>query len=80
MVGLGFGEILGSLLYGKINDKFSVKITIAANVLGSIFAFSVMIIYAVRFEFNLAFGFLVTFAWGLQDSGMNNMIYSVLGF
>ena len=80
MVGLGIGEIVGSILYGRINDKYSLKVTIASNILGSIIAFCLLIIYAVKFEFNLAFGFPVTFTWGIQDSGLNNLIASVLGF
>ena len=80
MVGLGIGEVTGSILYGRINDKFSIKITIASNILGSIIAFCVLIIYAIKFEFNLAFSFPVTLAWGIQDSGLNNLINSVLGF
>ena len=80
MAGLGIGEIVGSILFGRINDKFPIKITIASNILGSIIAFCVLIIYAVKFEFNLAFSFPVTLTWGIQDGGLNNLIDSVLGF
>ena len=80
MVGLGVGEIVGSIIYGRISDKYSNKITIVANVVGSLIAFCLLIIYALQFEFSLVYGFAVTLAWGVQDSGINNLLNSVLGF
>ena len=49
MAGLGLGEIIGAILYGRINDKFPIKVTIAANILGSLIAFAVLIAYAVKY-------------------------------
>ena len=80
MAGLGVGEIIGSIVYGRINDKFPIGVTIVANVLGSLLAFAVLIAYAIKYDFNLALSFPVTLTWGLQDSGLNNLINSVLGF
>ena len=80
MVGLGIGEIAGSIIYGRIGDKYSSKITIAANVLGSLIAFSLLILFVLQFKFSLVYSFVVTLAWGIQDSGLNNLLNSVLGF
>jgi hypothetical protein len=45
-----------------------------------ILAFGVMIWYIWINKFTLYFAGAFNFFWGLQDSGLNNFIYCVLGF
>ena len=65
MVGLGAGEIIGALGFARILDKFSSRITIAANMLAVVLAFSLLLGYTFRYEYSLPFGFFMTFFWGI---------------
>lgn len=80
MVGLGFGEISGAMIFGKIGDSQSMKVTIAANMLSAFVGFSLLIAYTVHYKFTLVFGFFMTFFWGISDGGLNTLINSMLGF
>ena len=80
MVGLGVGEIVGAMLFGKIGDNFSMKVTIAANMFSVVCAFSITLGYIIRYRYSLPFGFFMTFFWGIQDGGLNTLINCILGF
>ena len=80
MVGLGVGEIVGAIVFGKIGDKFSMKITIAANMLAVVAGFSLLLGYIIRYRYSLPFAFFMTFFWGIQDGALNTLINCVLGF
>jgi predicted MFS family arabinose efflux permease len=80
MIGLGIGEISGSVMFGRIQDKTTVKIT-AASIL---VAFSVALFFLVFFnmfaEFKMWRAVLMTFSWGVFDSGNANFINCMCGF
>lgn len=80
LVGLGLGEILGSLLLGQIQDRYSNRITILTCLLLSSLAIGVTILFVRIFYFQLWFAILMCFAWGFQDGGMNCYISCLLGF
>ena len=80
MVGLGVGEISGAMIFGKIGDTQSMKITIAANMLSAVVGFSMLISYTIHYQFSLVFGFFMTFFWGISDGGLNTLINCMLGF
>ena len=80
MVGLGFGEILGALVFGKIGDKLSMKVLIATNMLSAVIAFSVALWYTTRYNFSLSMALPMTLIWGFSDGGLNTLVNCVLGF
>ena len=80
MVGLGAGEIVGAIVFGKIGDNFSMKVTIAANMFSVVAGFSLLLGYIIRYQYSLPFGFFMTFFWGIQDGALNTLINCVLGF
>jgi predicted MFS family arabinose efflux permease len=64
MISLGFGEIIGSLLMGKISDKWgyhtSLKILLGLTLVAFTLLFGIIAMNA----FNLL-TFVMTFVWGL---------------
>ncbi len=80
MIGLGVGEISGSILFGKIQDNFSVRITVMSILL----AFTVATFFLVFFNIFVAFkmwrALLMTFSWGVYDAGLSNFINCMCGF
>ena len=41
------------------------RVTIAANLVGAVVGFSLVLGYTLRYEYTLAFGFFMTFFWGI---------------
>lgn len=80
MLGLGTGEIIGSLAFGRITDKYSFKTTIAINAVAVAVAYTILIVYSAIYDFSFVLGTLMTFFWGVQDSGRYCFLNSVLGF
>ena len=80
MLGLGFGEILGSLLFGKITDKCKFKVTILLNILALSLGYAFLIAYTARYEFSFVLACTMTFFWGVQDAAVNCFLSSFLGF
>lgn len=80
MIGLGAGEISGALIFGRIQDKCSMRVTIGVNMLSAVAGFALVLGYTIRYEFSLPFAFFVTFFWGIQDGGLNTLINTILGF
>ena len=80
MVGLGAGEIVGAMVFGRIGDNFSMRILVAANMFSAVVGFSLLLGYTIRYQFSLPFAFVMTFFWGMQDGGLNTLINCVLGF
>lgn len=65
MIALGVGEILGSLVFGKITDKFTTKNTIKVNMLACIVGYAFIILYGAIYDFKYYLGILMTFSWGV---------------
>ena len=80
MLGIGVGEILGAIAFGRITDKLKYKSTVIINVTVLSLAFSILIIYAAIYSFSFSMACTMTFAWGCQDAGLNCLLYSFLGF
>ena len=80
MVGLGVGEIVGAMGFGKVQDNTSIKVQIAINMLSAVVGFGILMGFTIRYEFNLVFGFAMTFFWGISDGMLNTLINCVLGF
>ena len=80
MLGLGSGEILGSLLFGSIMDRLSYKQTIFINIITLSISFAIMIVYSVKLDFSYTLACIMSLSWGVQDAGINCLITSLLGF
>ena len=80
ILGLGAGEIIGSLIFGRITDKCSNNMTILLNVLATSIAYAALILYGAVYNFNWVLAILMTFTWGVQDAAVNCLISSLLGF
>ena len=65
MLGLGIGEIVGSLVFGRITDKCSTRVTVVSNVLALTFSYLSMIAYGVNYDFNVYLATLMTFTMGV---------------
>ena len=80
MAGLGLGEIVGSILYGQIQDKSSKLGSTLANLVGQVLAFAMLLIYVGVYKFSFGLALPLTFLWGVQDGGTNIVLNAMLGF
>lgn len=80
MVGLGVGEILGAIVFGRIGDKLSMRVLIATNMFSAVVAFSMTLWYVTKFKFSLAMAISMTVFWGFSDGGLNTFMNCILGF
>ena len=79
MIPLGIGQIIGGAIIGQIIDRKGMRVGIAFSMVLVTLAFGLMLYYIHVYEFTWL-TFLVTFAWGLQDSTLNNLLNCTLGF
>lgn len=79
MIPLGAGEILGSLTQGKFSDKFGSKGGLYLVMGLTVVAFAILFGTVAQYEFSYL-TFIMTFAWGLQDSSLCNFVNCVLAF
>ena len=80
MIALGVGEIVGSLAFGYITDNFSLNQIGLFNVIACSVGYGVLILYGIIYDFSFYLSILMTFTWGVQDSGINCLLNSLLGF
>lgn len=80
MLGLGTGEILGSLAFGRITDACKTNTTILVNLGAATIGYGCLILYGAIYEFSFPLAILMTFTWGVQDAGVNCLLNSLLGF
>ena len=80
LVGSGFGQIVGAVFIGYVQDNFPNRITSFVCFVLSSFAISFTLIFVRVNSFSLVFGFALCFFWGLQDGGMNCFLNCILGF
>jgi len=64
MVGIGLGEIFGSLGNGWLHDKMGTKRFALYNIVILLIAFGLLIAYTAYDTYNLPFAGLMTFVWG----------------
>jgi len=79
-IGLGVGEVVGGLVNGEIQDRLGTRKALIANLVQVFLAFGVSLVYIINNHFTLWFAFLMNFAWGLQDSGVNVFAETICGF
>jgi sugar phosphate permease len=77
---LGVGSIVGSALWGYLQDKIKEKATAMCNLVALALAVAVLLIYNVNDKYTMWLSFILTFTWGLQDSGINCFIGCICGF
>ena len=65
MLGLGVGEILGSLAFGRVTDKLPPKQTILINAAVITIAYGCLVVYGAVYDFSFYLGVLMTFTWGV---------------
>ena len=80
MIALGVGEIVGSMAFGHITDKFTTNRTIAINMVTCSIGYGFLILYVAVYDFSFYLGIFMTFSWGVQDAGINCLLNSLLGF
>merc|ERR1719197_570727 len=80
MIGMGGGEIIGSLANGKLNDKLGVKIYLWICVAELTLAYIMLFWYNEVNTFDLTSACATAFCWGLQDSGITNFFLCIAGF
>ena len=61
MLGLGGGEILGALVFGRIADKLENKQTIMINMLTATVGYIFLILYASIYDFTYYMAIFMTF-------------------
>ncbi|CDW80605.1 major facilitator superfamily protein [Stylonychia lemnae] len=79
MVSFGAGEIVGSISTGIMIDKYGNKKTAMLNIFFVLIQSILMAVYLINYQFSW-FTYVVTFAWGLQDSSSNTLSIEILGF
>ena len=79
MCGLGLGEIVGGILMGIIVDKIGAK---KSSLINSILILIQTILVCAYIEIdNYSFlAYVMTFAWGVQDSSVSIHLDAILGF
>lgn len=80
MIGIGAGEIIGSLANGKLNDKCGVKRYLWICVGELIIAYAMMFWYNEKDDWTLPSACATAFFWGVQDSGITNFFLCIAGF
>ncbi|CDW72384.1 major facilitator superfamily protein [Stylonychia lemnae] len=79
MIPLGLGEMSGSVIIGKIMDKYGQKIAIITCSIKLSISILLILAYIAYFKYSVL-TFFVTFFWGFQDSNLNNILNCILGF
>jgi len=77
---LGVGEMIGSQVNGYFQDHTSQKLVMLINMAELTVAVAVLILYTFVWSWSLWFASIVTFCWGVQDSGANCFLNALLGF
>jgi MFS family permease len=72
--------VIGGLFNGHMQDKYGYKPSFISNIIQYVVAYTVMIVYIMNNDFSLWFAFVMNFAWGLQDSGVNVYSDCLCGF
>lgn len=80
MIGIGAGEIIGSLVNGKLNDYFGIKKYLIICYTQLVIAFAFLFVYNQLNTFSMWFGALTMFWWGSQDAAITNFFLCVVGF
>lgn len=79
MMTLGFGEIFGGISMGIIIDHMGAKKACIVNIVNVFIACCLVVFYIYTNQYSWQ-AYLITFAWGWQDSCISIHIDSILGF
>jgi MFS family permease len=79
MSALGIGEIIGGQIVGVIKDKIGTKITLFVQMVLTAAGFGMVFLINERNKYDL-WVWCMCFVWGFQDSGLNCIVRSMLGF
>lgn len=79
MIAFGFGSIFGSLLSGRVIDKYGKKAGVMFTFILLIIGLALLFLVIALYEFSFV-AFLMTFFWGLYDSSLNNTLNCIYGF
>lgn len=79
-VGLGVGEVIGGMSYGRIQDTFGTKVAATVTLVEWCVACAVAIIYTINNQYSFTFAFLMSMFWGIQDCALNAFQFAVCGF
>ena len=63
MVALGFGEIIGANVHGRVIDRIGTKSTVFINAFAILVATLMILNYLYMNKFSV-FAFIMTFLWG----------------
>ncbi len=80
LVGLGFGDIIGSILIGYVADNYNSKQTTIICAVLTTLSIVISMSYIYFFEFSFIYALLMCFSWGLQNSATNVHLVCILGF
>lgn len=83
MIGIGAGEILGSLFNGKLNDVIGIKKYLFVCYAECAIAFAFLFWYNTVDTFTIWNGWfaaITAFWWGVQDAGITNFFLCIVGF
>ena len=80
ILGVGVGEVLGSIAFGRITDKCTNKTTCLLNVLATTISYGLLFLLGALYEFSFVLAFLMTTMWGVQDAGTVCLVTCMLGF
>ena len=79
MVSFGFGEVFGCFFLGVIIDRFGSRKSVFANIILLSITTLFTLIFLVEYDYDVI-TFVMTFAWGFQDSAINTHTQQMLGF
>jgi len=80
MIGIGGGEIIGSLVNGKLNDMLGIKRYLYVCYAQCFVAFVFLFWYNTVDCFTMPFAVISMFWWGAQDAAITNFFLCIVGF
>lgn len=80
MAVLGVGEMIGGYFVGQLRDNFGNSIAIITQLILTSLAVLSVLTFNRLDHFSLVLAYTMCFLWGLQDSGINCILRSILGF
>ena len=80
MTALGVGEIVGSIIFARLQDSCSMTVTLGVILLITLVGCFLNMFYVIVFVFNPYLCTAMTFAWGMQDAAVICLINTMCGF
>jgi len=80
MIFLGIGEIVGSLVNGKLHDWLGTRPFVLINLFWMSIGYGLIIWYNQNDSYDFNFAMTLCFFWGIQDAGLTNLWRVLCGF